>query len=98
MEEAKKAPENPKSDIKTSLMQKGRKTPWHLQKMKDEGQKIAMVGTAYNDPLFAMFCEMAGVDIIRYTAPGENVEHRAQNLAWWTREIRKVASTIHMNA
>lgn len=87
-----------KSKIKTSLMQKGRKTPWHLQKMKDEGKKIVQVSPAHNDPLFAMFCEMAGVDILRYTAPGENVEHRAQNLAWWTREIRKMAPTIHMNA
>jgi 3-methyl-2-oxobutanoate hydroxymethyltransferase len=98
MSETKNTPENQKADIKTSLVQKGRKTPWHLQKMKDEGQKIVMVGTAYNDPLFSMFCEMAGVDVVRYTAPGENTEHRAQNLAWWTRDIRKMAPTVHLNA
>jgi 3-methyl-2-oxobutanoate hydroxymethyltransferase len=97
MAETNNAPENQKPDIKVSLMQKGRETPWHLQKMKDEGKKIVQVCPAHNDPLFAMFCEMADIDILRYTAPGENVEHRAQNLAWWTREIRKVAPTIHMN-
>lgn len=98
MGEAKKASEDQKPDIKTSLMQRGRKTPWHIQKMKDEGKKIVQVSPAGNDPLFAMFCEMAGVDILRYTAPGENVVHRAENLAWWTREIRKVAPTIMLNA
>ena len=88
--------ERPK--IQTSLMKKGRKTPWHLQQMKDRGEKIVQVSPAANDPLFAMFCEMAGVDIIRYASPGENVEHRAQNLPWWTRELRKVAPLIHLNA
>lgn len=87
-----------KPKLKTSLITKGRKTPWHLQQMKDRGEKIVQVCPVHNDPLFAMFCDMAGVDILRYTAPGENVEHRAQNLAWWTREIRKVAPNIHLNA
>lgn len=98
MEETNNKPEDQKPNIKTSLMKRGRKTPWHLQKMKDEGKKIVQVSPAHNDPLFAMFCDMADVDILRYTAPGENVEQRADNLGWWTREIRKVAPTIHMNA
>lgn len=35
-----------KSDIPMSPVKKGHTTVWHLQKMKDEGKKISMVGSA----------------------------------------------------
>lgn len=84
--------------VKSAAINKGRKTIWHLQKMKEEGKKIVQVSPAYCDPFFTMMCEMAGVDMVRYTAPGENSEHRAQNLAWWTRYIRTLAPNICLNA
>ncbi len=87
-----------KERVKSSLINKGRKTIWHIQKMKDKGKKIVQVSPANCDPLFSMMMEMAGVDIIRYTAPGENVKQRGENLAWWTREIRKVAPNVCLNA
>ena len=87
-----------KSDIPMSPVKKGHTTVWHLQKMKNEGKKITMVGTAYLDPLFTMICEKAGVDLVRYTAPGENSEMRAQNIHWWTRMQKKAAPNICLNA
>lgn len=87
-----------KSDIPMSPVKKGHTTVWHLQKMKDEGKKISMVGTAYLDPVFTMMCEKGGVDLVRYTAPGENVEMRAENLHWWTRMQKKMAPNICLDA
>lgn len=87
-----------KTNIPMSLMTAGRKTPWHLQKMKDEGQMITMVGTAYLDPMFTMMVEKAGADIVRFTAPAENCTDRAENMRWWTRMQRKMAPQIHLNA
>ena len=86
------------SNIEMIPISMQRKTVWHLQKMKDEGQKISMVGTANMDPMFAMLSEKAGVDLVRYTAPGENSKQRADNIAWWTRAIRKMAPNICLNA
>ncbi|MGI9952703.1 3-methyl-2-oxobutanoate hydroxymethyltransferase [Moorellaceae bacterium AZ2] len=86
------------SNIEMVPISMERKTIWHLQKMKDEGKKISMVGTAYMDPIFVMLCEKAGIDLVRYTAPGENSEQRAKNIAWWTRQIRKMAPNICLNA
>lgn len=87
-----------KSNIPMTAIQQGRQTVWHLQKMKDEGKLISMVGTAYLDPLFTMMCEKAGVNLVRYTAPGENSEMRAANIKWWTRMQRKMAPNICLNA
>lgn len=87
-----------KSDIPMSPVKKGHTTVWHLQKMKDEGKKISMVGTAYLDPVFTMMCEKAGVDLVRYTAPGENIAMRAQNIHWWTRLQKKMAPNVCLNA
>lgn len=87
-----------KTNIPMASIERGRTTVWHLQKMKDEGKLITMVGTAYLDPLFTMMCEKGGVDLVRYTAPGENVEMRAENLKWWTRMQRKAAPNICLNA
>lgn len=86
------------SNIEMMPISMQRQTIWHLQKMKNEGKKISMVGTAYMDPIFTMFCEKAGVNLVRYTAPGENSQHRAENIAWWTRSIRKMAPNICLNA
>lgn len=86
------------SNIEFLPMSMKRQTIWHLQKMKDKGEKISMVGSAYMDPIFVMLCEKAGVNLVRYAPPGENSEHRAENGAWWTRAIRKMAPNICLNA
>ena len=76
----------------------GRKTIWHLQKMKDEGKMISMVGVAHSDPLWTAACERAGVDLVRFTAPAESSEMREQNMFWHLRSLRKMAPNIHLNA
>ena len=87
-----------KTEVPMASITQGRQTVWHLRKMKDEGRLITMVGTAYLDPVFTMYCEKAGVNLVRYTAPGENSEMRAQNIHWWTRMQRKMAPNICLNA
>lgn len=87
-----------KTNIPMASIERGRTTVWHLQKMKDEGKLITMVGTAYLDPLFTMMCEKGGVDLVRFTAPGETAEMRAENIKWWTRLRRKAAPNICLNA
>lgn len=87
-----------KTNIPMMAVNQGRQTVWHLQKMKDEGKKISMVGTAYFDPMFTMLCEKAGINLVRYTAPGENSQMRAENIKWWTRMQRKMAPNICLNA
>ena len=86
------------ADIPMTAVNKGRQTIWHLQKMKEKGELISMVGTAYLDPMFTMMAEKAGINLVRYTAPGENSEMRAQNIKWWTRLQRKMAPNICLNA
>jgi 3-methyl-2-oxobutanoate hydroxymethyltransferase len=86
------------SSIPMTAVNQGRQTVWHLQKMKDEGKMITMVGTAYLDPMFTMMCEKAGINLVRYTVPGENSEMRAENIKWWTRLQRKMAPNICLNA
>lgn len=90
--------EQKKNEIPMASITKGRQTVWHLQRMKDRGELISMVGTAYLDPLFTMMAEKAGINLVRYTAPGENVEQRAENIKWWTRLQRKMAPNICLNA
>lgn len=87
-----------KTEVPMASITQGRQTIWHLQKMKDEGKLISMVGTAYLDPVFTMFCEKAGINLVRYTAPGENAKMRADNIGWWTRMQRKMAPNICLNA
>ena len=87
-----------KTEVPMASITQGRQTIWHLQKMKDEGKLISMVGTAYLDPIFTMFCEKAGINLVRQTAPGENAKMRADNLGWWTRLQRKMAPNICLNA
>jgi 3-methyl-2-oxobutanoate hydroxymethyltransferase len=79
-------------------MSQQRKTIWHLQKMKDEGKLISMVGTGPCDALWVAACERAGVDFVRYLAPGETSEQREENLYFHTRGIRKLAPNICLNA
>ena len=86
------------TELPASMFDKPRKTVWHLQKMKAKGEKIVQVCPMWNDPLFSMFCEYAGVDVLRYIAPGETSIKRGENMVWWTREIRKLAPTINLNA
>jgi 3-methyl-2-oxobutanoate hydroxymethyltransferase len=79
-------------------MSRQRTTIWHLQKMKDEGKLISMVGTAHCDPLWVAACERAGINLVRYTAPAESSEQREQNMYSQTRLIRKMAPNICLNA
>lgn len=87
-----------KVKVETSLMHKGRKTIWHLQQMKERGEKIVMVGPGNLDPLFTAWADAAGCDMARFVAPGENARSRGSNLYSWGRQIRKVAPNIHLNA
>ena len=86
------------SNIEMMPIETGRKTIWHLQQMKEKGQKISMVGTAYMDPIWSSLAEKSGVDLVRYTAPGETCEDRERNVFWWTRAIRKMAPNVCLNA
>ncbi|MDR1495585.1 MAG: 3-methyl-2-oxobutanoate hydroxymethyltransferase [Clostridiales Family XIII bacterium] len=79
-------------------MSTGRKTIYHLQKMKDEGKMISMVGTASCDPLWVAACERAGVDLVRYLGPGESCAGRDESVKWHTRLIRQMAPNICLNA
>lgn len=88
---------NGKSEVEMLPMSVQRKTMWHLQQMKNKGQKISMVGPAYLDPLFTMFCEKAGVDMVRIVAPGETPQMRMANTPWWVRNVRKMAPNININ-
>lgn len=90
--------DNKGTNIAMASVTQGRQTVWHLQKMKDEGKPISMVGAAYLDPIFTMMCEKAGINLVRYTAPGENCAMRAENIKWWTRMQRKMAPNICLNA
>ena len=106
-EDKKKEAANPYSSgeqkkgqaVKTTSinMDKGVKTIWHLQRMKDKGEKITMIGVAALDPIFSMYAEVGGADLIRYTVPGDSVETRAANAAMWTRMQRKVAPKTCLN-
>jgi 3-methyl-2-oxobutanoate hydroxymethyltransferase len=84
-------------DLEGGVPNKSRKTIWHLQKMKDNGEKISQVCPRMFSPIFTECAEMAGVDIVRVTVPGENAEHMSANTPWWVRELRAVAPVIHMN-
>lgn len=79
-------------------MSQQRITNFHLQKMKDKGELISMIGTAGCDPLWTAACERAGVHLVRYTAPGSSSEQRAENMFWYTQNCRKLAPNICMNA
>lgn len=90
--------EQKKQEPNAMPMSMQRKTIWHLQKMKDDGKKISMVGTAGCDPLWVMACERAGVDLVRYTCNAENSLGRATYMPQQTRLIRKMAPNICLNA
>ncbi|GHU66078.1 hypothetical protein AGMMS49983_15010 [Clostridia bacterium] len=79
-------------------MSQQRQTIWHLQRMKEKGEKISMVGTASCDPLWTCACQAAGVNFVRYTAPGETSEIRGKTMPAQTRMIRKLAPNICLNA
>ena len=83
--------------VQTSLMHKGRKTVWHLQKMKDEGVKIAMIGPGNLDPLFTAWADAAGCDMARIVAAGENAQDRSSKIFSHLRQVRKMAKNIHIN-
>ena len=84
-------------DIHCSAFTIGKKTVWHLKQMKVKGEKISMVGTAHQAPQFTNYCENSGIDLVRYTCPGESVQDRINHIAWWTRQQRKAAPNICLN-
>ena len=79
-------------------MSQQRQTIVHLQRMKDRGERISMVGTAFCDYIWAAACERAGVNLVRYTSPGETSAQRVEGIIWQTRQIRKLAPNICLNA
>ncbi|WP_250228701.1 3-methyl-2-oxobutanoate hydroxymethyltransferase [Anaeropeptidivorans aminofermentans] len=83
--------------VHASKMKKGRKTINYLQQCKDEGKKIVQMCPANRDQFFTMAAEMAGCDICRLTAPGENTEMQIANAPWWIRTVRNAAQYIHIN-
>ena len=91
------AEETNKVKVQTSSMHKGRKTIWHLQKMKDEGEKIVMIGTAILDPMYAAWADAAGADMIRFFGPGSTAAQRMDYLLEHGRQIRKMAPYSHLN-
>jgi 3-methyl-2-oxobutanoate hydroxymethyltransferase len=99
MAEEKKEIEIAKEDkkVKSSLMQKGRKSIAYLQQCKDEGKKIVQMCPANRDQYFAMAAEMADCDVLRLTVPAENIEMSIQNAPWWIRTVRNAAKIIHIN-
>ena len=74
-----------------------RKTITHLQRMKDEGKLISMMGTGPCDALWVLACERAGIDLVRYTCFGGDSEERANNIYSQTRAIRQLAPNICLN-
>ncbi|MDR1495591.1 MAG: 3-methyl-2-oxobutanoate hydroxymethyltransferase [Clostridiales Family XIII bacterium] len=68
-----------------------------LQRMKNRGEKITMVGTAACDPLWVAACERAGVDLVRYVAPGEDSLLRIENNLSHTHMIRQLAPSVCTN-
>lgn len=65
-----------KADVKSSRMQKGRKTINYLQKLKDEGTPIVQMCPGPRDQFWTMAAEMADVDICRLTVPGDGIRSR----------------------
>lgn len=70
----------------------------HLQRMKNEGKLITMVGTGPCDAFWVLACERAGVEFVRYTCFGGDSEERANNIYSQTRAIRALAPNICLNA
>jgi 3-methyl-2-oxobutanoate hydroxymethyltransferase len=88
-----------KADVKSSRMEKGRKTINYLQKCKDNGEKLVQVCPAVRDQFWYMAAEMAGVDIARMTVPGDGSDPEMQiTIApWWIKTVRNSAKLIHLN-
>ncbi len=88
-----------KADVKSSRMQKGRKTINYLQKLKDEGTPIVQMCPGPRDQFWTMAAEMADVDICRLTVPGDGSDPEMQiKLApYWIKCVRNAAKIIHIN-
>ena len=74
-----------------------RKSIYYLQKMKDEGKLISMVGTSQCDPIWIAACEAAGIDMVRFVGPGENNQARVNSMGWQLRMARGMAPNINLN-
>lgn len=88
-----------KADVKTSRMQKGRKTINYLQKMKDEGTPLVQMCPGPRDQFWTMAAEMADVDICRLTVPGDgsDPEMQIKIAPYWIKCVRNAAKMIHIN-
>lgn len=88
-----------KADVKSSRMQKGRKTINYLQKLKDEGTPIVQMCPGPRDQFWTMAAEMADVDICRLTVPGDgsNPEMQIKLAPYWIKCVRNAAKIIHIN-
>lgn len=88
------------TNVKASLMQKGRKSIAYLQKLKDEGTPIVQMCPMIRDQFWVKAAEMANVDVCRLTVPGDgtaNMEWQSHLAEWWIRIVRNAAKLIHIN-
>ena len=87
-------------NVKSSRMQKGRKTINYLQKLKNEGTPIVQMCPANRDQFFTMAAEMAGCDICRLTVPGDSSvdpQFQIDIAPTWIQVVRRAAKFIHIN-
>lgn len=89
-----------KEDVKTSRVQKGRKSINYLQQMKDEGTPLVQVCPANRDQFWIMAADMAGCDIARCTVLGDGVQDPQIQIdiaPFWLQVLRRAAKNIHIN-
>lgn len=89
-----------KADVKSSRMQKGRKTINYLQKLKDEGTPIVQMCPGPRDQFWTMAAEMADVDICppdrsRRWLRSRNADSSSHLTGF--KCVRNAAKIIHIN-
>ena len=86
-----------KAEPNAMPMSQQRFTNVHLQRMKNKGELISMIGTAGCDPLWTAAAERAGAHMVRTTAPGNSSQQRVDNAIWYIQKIRQMAPNVNIN-
>lgn len=92
--------EDSKKGVKSSLVNRNRKSIAHLQKLKDEGTPIVQMCPMIRDQFWVKAAEMANVDVCRLTVPGDgnqDMDWQSHIAPWWIRIVRNAAQLIHIN-
>lgn len=92
--------EESKKGVKSSLVNRNRKSIAHLQKLKDEGTPIVQMCPMIRDQFWVKAAEMANVDVCRLTVPGDgnqDMDWQSHIAPWWIRIVRNAAELIHIN-